>query len=72
MASLQTVKTRAGDMLDAILWRNRGRTQGLVEETFALNPGLADLGPVLPAGVEIVLPAPAAAKPLRETVKLWG
>jgi phage tail protein X len=63
---------RDGETLDAICWRELGRTGGVVEQSLALNPGLADLGPALPAGTEVTLPDPAQlAQPVRETVKLW-
>lgn len=61
-----------GEALDAVVWRKLGRTSGLVEATMALNPGLADLGPVLPGGTPVTLPPPSSAQPVRETVKLWG
>ena len=50
MAETITVK---GDniALDLLLWRRFGvRGQQLVEETYQLNPGLADLGLILPPG----------------------
>jgi phage tail protein X len=72
MAALQTVLARGGEALDAIVWRYRGRTAGLVEQALGLNPGLAALGPALPAGTAVILPAPISAKPVRETVKLWS
>lgn len=62
----------AGETLDEICWRSLGRTGAVVEQALALNPGLAALGPKLPAGTEVTLPEPAALAPeLRETVKLW-
>ncbi|OJW73012.1 MAG: phage tail protein [Sphingomonadales bacterium 63-6] len=72
MAALETIQTRAGEMLDELVWRHRGRTAALVEKALELNPGLADLGPILPAGLTITLPDAESARPLRETVKLWG
>lgn len=65
-----------GETLDAVCWRVLGRTAGVSEQAYDLNPGLADLGPLLPGGTRIVLPdiaSPAAAPaPVRrETVKLW-
>ena len=48
--------TRDGDMLDWICWRHYGRTDGTVEAVLEANPGLADLGPVLPLGTEVLLP----------------
>lgn len=68
--------TVIGDNLtvDLILYRRDGRRgQDLVEETYALNPGLADLGPVLPVLTVLTLPdpAPIAAFVLREPVSLF-
>lgn len=61
-----------GETVDAICWRVLGRTQGVTEQVLALNPGLAAIGPQLPGGMEITLPAIAAAAPaVRETVNLW-
>ncbi|HGC2431299.1 tail protein X, partial [Escherichia coli] len=37
-----------GDTLDAICVRYYGRTEGVVEAVLAANPGLAELGAVLP------------------------
>ncbi|MEZ5688678.1 MAG: tail protein X [Caenibius sp.] len=67
---MQAVITQAGDTIDLICWRHRGTTQKVVEQTLAMNPGLAARGPVLPAGVTITLPD-VPALPIRETVKLW-
>ncbi len=63
--------TRDGDTVDAIAWRVYGSTSNqVVESVLAANVGLADYGPILPAGVTITLPeiaAPAKAK----GIKLW-
>lgn len=60
--------------LDLVVWKAFGRQDaGVVEEAFALNPGIADLGAVLPVGTYVELPEPQAEKPaLRETVTLWN
>ena len=66
------VVTAAGDVLDALCWRRYGRDAAKdVPAVLAANPGLADAGPVLPAGLVVDLPdlpAPAA----RPAVRLWG
>lgn len=49
-------RTRAGDRLDWIVWRQYGRISGLVERVYEANPGLADHGAVFAAGVLIDLP----------------
>lgn len=59
-----------GDTLDAICQRHLGTTGGgVVERTLQQNPGLASLGPVLPAGTRVVLAKPTTTTD--KTVKLW-
>lgn len=61
-----------GDTIDLICWRELGRTRAVTEQVLALNPGLAALGPHLPAGTVVILPELAEAAPaVLETVKLW-
>lgn len=50
------VHAHQGDTLDCLLWRHTGRTAALVEATLLANPGLADLGDVLPHGTAIEIP----------------
>ncbi|WP_428527190.1 tail protein X [Roseibium sp.] len=47
--------TIQGDMCDLIAFREYG-TEAASGAIWDANPGLADHGPVLPAGLEIVLP----------------
>jgi phage tail protein X len=49
-------RTNDTDRLDLICWRVYGHLDKTVETVLAHNPGLADLGPDLPMGVEIKLP----------------
>ena len=59
--------------LDTIIWRRyRRQTPGLVEATFTLNPGLADLTPLIPRGTTIMIPVdqPATVTQL-PVVRLW-
>ena len=72
---MASVKVVQDDMtLDLLIWRAIGRQDGrLVEQTLALNPGLAAAGTVLPIGTVVALPeAPAVKARLVETVKLWS
>ncbi|CAE6923184.1 Tail protein X [Pseudomonas marincola] len=68
MASL---RAQQGDTVDALCWRYYGRTAGVVEQVLDANPGLADLGPVLPNGTLINMPEAAAQATQRQVVNLW-
>jgi phage tail protein X len=68
-------RTKDGDMVDLICFRHYGRTADVTEAVLAANPGLAARGPVLAAGIEIVLPdfGTPEDKPVeKETVRLWN
>ncbi|UMB75382.1 tail protein X [Dickeya fangzhongdai] len=64
------VRAQQHDTVDELCWRHYGRTAGLTEQVLAVNPGLADIGPILPHGLLVELPdmAPAATQ---ETLQLW-
>ena len=66
-----TYLTSDGDTADQIAWDYYGTRDGLaVERLLDANPGLADRGRLLPAGVTITLPdlpTPATQK----GVRLW-
>ena len=63
--------TAEGDMLDAICRLHYGPRPGAAEVVLEANPGLADRGPVLPAGVRIELPELPEEPPDSGTVRLW-
>ncbi|WP_417842038.1 tail protein X [Terasakiella sp.] len=68
---MQTYRTSQGDTVDYIAWKYYG-TEGNrhTELILEANPGLSGAGPVLPAGVTVILPdAPAPA--VSEGVRLW-
>lgn len=59
-----------GDTLDLLLHRYYGYTAGITEQVLALNPRLAELGPVLPIGTLVTLPdAPTQATVTQ--INLW-
>ena len=60
-----------GDTADQIAWGYYGPRDGLaVERLLDANPGLADRGPLLPAGITIVLPdLPMPAT--QQGIRLW-
>lgn len=62
-------RTAEGDTVDAIAWRHYGRESAALAILEA-NPRLADHGPVLPAGLSIVLPELPEAAP-EATIRLW-
>jgi phage tail protein X len=68
---LTTYITSDGDTADLIAWKYYGSVApSVVEKLLDANTGLADYGPVLPAGVSIALPEiDVAAK--TQGVKLW-
>ncbi len=53
-------------MLDLICWKHYGYSSGAVEEVLLENPGLAEHGSFLPAGLRIKLPK--IQKILKESV----
>ena len=64
-------RTTDGDVIDAVCRRFYGRAAGAVEAVLEANPGLAELGPVLPAGTLVELPDLPRPLETIETVKLW-
>lgn len=63
-------RTSENDMLDWIAWKHYGTQTGAVEAIMEANPGLADKGDKLPAGLVINLPE--IQKPKTDTIiKLW-
>jgi phage tail protein X len=64
------VYAQQGDTVDVLCWRHYGRTASVVEQVYAANVGLADLGAELPHGYAVELPDMAQAT-ASETVSLW-
>lgn len=66
---MRKVRSIAGDSVNLLLYRELGRCDDAAEETlWRLNPGLTEFGPVLPAGVWVIVPEldarPSAARPV--------
>ncbi|AGH75419.1 tail protein [Edwardsiella piscicida C07-087] len=59
-----------GDTLDALCARYYGRTECVVETVLQANPGLSELGVILPHGTVIDLPD-VETSPTVETLNLW-
>ncbi|SDK78633.1 P2-like prophage tail protein X [Modicisalibacter muralis] len=68
----RVVRAHQNDTVDRLCHRVLGRTAGVTEQVLALNPGLAELGPVLPQGTAVTLPEVDTRQPRRaKTVQLW-
>jgi phage tail protein X len=68
---MTTYVTREGDMADLIAFKYYGTTDArVVERMLEANAGLADLGPVLPAGISINLPEIDTTEKI-QGVRLW-
>jgi len=66
---MRRARSIAGDSVNLLLYRELGRCDDAAEETFwRQNPGLAEYGPVLPAGVWVSVPElesrPTAVRPV--------
>lgn len=68
----RTVLSRQGDTADIIAARCYDGDTTMTAAILAANPGLAALGPIIPAGTSVTLPARSAATAtVTETVSLW-
>jgi len=66
-----SIRAQQNDTVDALCWRHYGRTAGVTEAVLEANPGLADLGPILPQGVMVNMPEAQSTAPARQMVNLW-
>ncbi len=74
MARLQ-LTAMAGDTLDQLIWREAGLGPEHIGPVLAANPGLADLGTILPLGTPVIVPARAANAQEPRTlniIQLWS
>lgn len=74
MAQEQRLSAKSGDKLDLLLWRDAGLGPGHITRVLDANPGLADLGPILPLGTVVIVPASAEAPApnVRPIIQLWS
>lgn len=73
MPAEQTLVAQSGDKLDLLLWREAGLGPGEISRVCDANPGLADLGPILPLGTIVTVPATADTSAPRTLplIQLW-
>lgn len=65
-----TYTTKDGDVLDNICYIYYGHLTGTVEKVMQANYRLSQYGPILPAGVKIVLPK-IKIKSSKDIVRMW-
>ncbi|MEX3556374.1 MAG: tail protein X [Burkholderia gladioli] len=65
------VRAQQNETVDALYWRIYGRTDGVVEAVLEANPGLADIGPLLPTGCEVDMPNPTGIVGTASLVQLF-
>lgn len=58
------------DTVDQLCLRHYSQTQGATEAVFSANPGLADIGVLLPQGHPVEMPD-IVAPVTQDTVQLW-
>lgn len=69
---MRRVRSIAGDTVNILLYRTIGRSDDEAEEAlWALNPGLADFGPSLPAGVQVVMPEITEKPSASKAISVW-
>ena len=68
---MKTITAIQYDTVDAICWREYGRSSGVVEMVLAANPGLAELGIFLPMGTQVTLPDIETPQQIKQTIQLW-
>jgi phage tail protein X len=73
MSEERRLVARSGDKLDLMLWRDAGLGPSELTRVLDANPGLADLGPILPLGTIVTVPATADANAtrVRPLIQLW-
>ncbi|EGF94637.1 Phage Tail Protein X [Brevundimonas diminuta] len=70
MAAYQAI-SEPGDTVDRLVWREIRQGPAAVERVLEANPGLADLGTILPVGTAVIIPVGARAASAKPQVQLW-
>lgn len=71
---IETVTVEGDELtVSVIVWRRFKRPMpGLVETIYDLNPGLADLGTILPVGTSFNMPIPIPREQqVLDPIRLW-
>lgn len=65
------LSSQQGDTLDQLLWREAGLGADDIGRILTANPGIADVGAILPLGTRIIVPATPRTPRVRPLVQLW-
>lgn len=65
------IYTQQGDTVDDICWRYCGQSSGMIEQVLEANPGLVELGAILPTGTAIELPDMPQQHSTTPILQLW-
>ncbi len=68
---MKTIFALQNDTVDAICWREYGRSSGVVEKVLEANPDIAAYGPFLPMGTEVFLQDLETPQQIKQTIQLW-
>lgn len=76
MSAARRLVALSGDTLDLLLFRDASLGPADLARVYDANPGLADLGPILPLGTVVTVPAAPetstlGAPQMRPLVQLW-
>lgn len=67
----EILRSRQGDTLDALAWRELGLGSADIGPLLEANRGLADLGAILPDRTPVIVPASAPAAETLDIIQLW-
>ncbi|MBP6876543.1 MAG: tail protein X [Phenylobacterium sp.] len=68
--AVRNLTAHQDEPLDALLWRELGRSDGL-EAVLNANPGVAQLSTALPEGHQVLAPDAAQAVRTQTLIQLW-
>lgn len=67
---MKSIRAIQHDTVDAICWREYGRSSGVVEKVLEANPQLANFV-FIPLGTEVMLPELESPQQTKQTIQLW-
>lgn len=68
---MKEINAIQNDTVDAICWREYGRSTGVVEQVLEANPHLSEFGPFIPMGTKVQLPDIPTPQNKVQSVQLW-